>query len=911
MRRVFRIPFRRPPIEREVDDELAFHLEMRERQLIAAGMDPKAAKQEALRQFGDMHSVRDFCVTLDEDRERAMKRANRMEELGQDLRYAFRTLRRNPAFTAVVVLTLALGIGANTAIFTLIDAVILRHLPVRHPEELVAIGNTARVSSLSQGSPRADLLSYPLFRDLRERNTLVSGLVASGRVARLDVRVGASGEPQHPRARFISGNNFQVLGVPAQAGRTFDGSEDKRIGGSPVVVISDGYWTRLFDRDPRAIGRSITINGAGFTIIGVSPAGYSGEIVGQITDMWIPITMQHVIMPNQKLLEDRNSSFLLALGRLKRGVSLDQAKTGFATLVHQVLADNATKDYPVQAARDEKIFVSSGAKGFSRVRETYAVPLYTLMVGVGLLLLIICANVANLLLARAVARSREMGIRVAIGAARSRIVKQLLTECAVLAVLSAAAGLLVSWWGSRLLLQLAADGASIIPLDLRLNVAVLAFTGGVSILAVGIFGLVPALRASHVNLATTMRAQGRSVMSSGMGRARFSSGKLLIAGQVAVSLVLLVGAGLLVRSLQSVQNADVGLDRDHLVMVNVNALDRGYRGERLRTLIRELSDRFSRTSGVAAVTYSENGIFSGTESFSTFQIPGFTARSFDDTSAAYDNIGPGYVRAIGAHLLEGREFSATDDQRSPRVALVNAAMAKFYFPGQSAIGKTLVFSDTVSVSIVGVIADIRDHDLATKPPRRFYQAYLQSRLGDEPGSLNFAIRTTGNPVQVMPELRKAIKATDPELKTDDIDPLSVLMRDSIRQERLVARLATGFGALALLLASIGLYGVLTYAVTRRTNEIGLRVALGAQQHDVVRMVLGDALRLVLVGVLVGAPLAVAATRLLRNQLHDVHPADPVAIASALLVLTAGAIIAALLPARRAARLDPLSALRAE
>ena len=320
MRRVFRIPFRRPPIEREVDDELAFHLEMRERQLIAAGMDPKAAKQEALRQFGDMHSVRDFCVTLDEDRERAMKRANRMEELGQDLRYAFRTLRRNPAFTAVVVLTLALGIGANTAIFTLIDAVILRHLPVRHPEELVAIGNTARVSSLSQGSPRADLLSYPLFRDLRERNTLVSGLVASGRVARLDVRVGASGEPQHPRARFVSGNYFQVLGVPAQAGRTFDGSEDKRIGGSPVVVISDGYWTRLFDRDPRAIGRSITINGAGFTIIGVAPAGYSGEIVGQITDMWIPITMQHVIMPNQKLLEDRNSSFLLALGRLKRGV---------------------------------------------------------------------------------------------------------------------------------------------------------------------------------------------------------------------------------------------------------------------------------------------------------------------------------------------------------------------------------------------------------------------------------------------------------------------------------------------------------------------------------------------------------------------------------------------------------------
>ena len=911
MRRVFRLPFSRPPIEREVDTELAFHLEMRERQLIAAGMDPQAARQEALRQFGDMHSVRDFCVTLDEDRERAMKRANRVEELGQDLRYAFRTLRRNPAFTAVVVLTLALGIGANTAIFTLIDAVILRHIPVRHPEELVAIGNTARVGSLSQGSPRADLLSYPLYRDLRERNTLVSGLVASGRTGRLDLRIGAAGEPQHPRGRFVSGNYFQVLGVPAQAGRTFDGSEDATIGGAPVVVISDGYWTRRFDREPSAVGKTITINGAGFTIVGVAPADYSGEIVGQITDMWIPITMQHVVMPNQKMLEDRNSDFILALGRLKPGVSLDQAKTGFTTLIHRALADNATKDYPVKVAREEEIFVSSGAKGFSGVRMRYTVPLYTLMVGVALVLLIICANVANLLLARAVARSREMGIRIAIGAGRSRIVRQLLTECAVLAVLSAAAGLLVSWWGSRLLLKLAADGASMIPLDLGLNLPVLAFTGATSILAVGIFGLVPALRASRVNLATTMRAQGRSVTSGGTGPARFSGGKLLIAGQVAVSLVLLVGAGLLVRSLQSVQNAEVGLDRDHLIMVRVDALDRGYRGERLRTLIRDLSDRLSRSSGVAAVTYSENGIFSGTESYSTFQIPGFTARSFNDTSAAYDNIGPGYVRAIGAHLVEGREFAATDDQRSPRVALVNAAMAKFYFPGQSAIGKTLVFSDTVSVSIVGVIADIRDHELTTKPPRRFYRPYLQYPLGDEPGSLNYAIRTTGNPMQAIPALRQAIIAIDRELKTDDIAPLSLLMRDSIRQERLVARLATGFGALALLLAGIGLYGVLTYAVTRRTNEIGLRVALGAQQQDVVRMVLGDALRLVLAGVVVGAPLAIAATRLLRTQLHDVHPADPIAIVSALLVLTLGAVIAALIPARRAARLDPLSALRAE
>jgi len=538
------------------------------------------------------------------------------------------------------------------------------------------------------------------------------------------------------------------------------------------------------------------------------------------------------------------------------------------------------------------------------------VPLYTLMAGVGLLLLIICANVANLLLARAVARGREMGIRLAIGAGRSRIVRQLLTECALLALLSALAGLLVSWWGSQLLLRLAADGAAVIPLDLRLNVPVLAFTGVISLVAVGIFGLVPALRASRVNLATSLRAQGRSVLSA-FGRSRLASGRLLIAAQVAVSLVLLVGAGLLVRSLRSIEHADVGLDRDHLLMVGVDALDRGYRGERLRTLIRDLTDRVSRVRGVTGVTYSENGIFSGTENGNSFQIPGFTARSRADTVAAYDDIGPGYVRAIGAHLLQGREFSATDDQRSPRVALVNAAMARFYFPGQSAIGKTIVLNDSVSLSIVGVVGDMRDHELTAAPPRRFYRPYLQYPLGSEPGTLNLAIRAAGDPVKLIADVRRAIAATDAALTGDDIETLASLMRASIGQERLVARLATGFGALALLLAGVGLYGVLTYAVTRRTNEIGLRVALGAQQQDVVRMVLGDALKLMLIGVLVGAPVALAATQLLRSQLHDVHPADPIAIGTALVVLTACAIVAALLPARRAARLDPLAALRVE
>jgi len=909
MRRVFRLGFGRGHVQREVDEELSFHLQMRERKLVAEGMDPDAARAEALRQFGDFPAVRDSCVTLDEDRERTAVRANHLDAIWQDLRYALRMLRRNPGFTAVVVLTLALGIGANTAIFTLIDAVILRNIPVAHPEQLVAIGNTARTGSLSQGSPRTDLFSYPLYRDLRERNTVLTGLAASGRTPRLDMRVGG-GELYHPRARFVSSNYFEVLGVTAGAGRTFDVNADAAIGGAPVMVISDGYWTRRFDRDPRVLGQTVTINGAGFTIIGVTRPGYQGEIVGQNTDVWVPLSMQHVLMPHQMMLDDRLTSFLLLIGRMKPGVTLDGARTELGTSIRQILEDNATKDFPASVARESEVFISSGARGFSRVRQVYSVPLYTLMAGVALLLVIICSNVANLLLARAIARGREMGIRLAIGAARSRIVRQLLTECALLAFLSASAGLLLAWWGSKLLLRLASDGPTVIPLDLRIDLPVLGFTAAITILAVGFFGLFPALRASRVTLATTLRAQGRSVVNGGGRRQRFGGGKLLIAGQVAVSLVLLVGAALLVRSLRGMQNADAGLDRDHLLMVSVDALDRGYRGERLRALIRELEQRTARIPGVVAMTFSENGIFSGTESFSSFQIPGFTARTTDDTTTAEDNVGPGYVRAIGAHLLEGREFTPQDDQRSPGVALVNAAMAKFYFPGQSAIGKRILISDT-SLEIIGVLADVRDHALTAPPERRFYRPFLQFQIGGEPATLNVAIRTAGDPAKAIAAVRDALKATDPQLATDYINPLSSLMMESISQERLVARLATAFGALALLLAAIGLYGVLTYAVNRRTNEIGLRVALGAQRQDVIRMVLGDALKLVLIGMVIGAPLAIAATRMLRSQLHDIRPADPASLLFALLVLTMSAIVAAMLPARRAARLDPLAALRAD
>jgi predicted permease len=917
MRRVLRIPFARGHIAREVDDELSFHIEMRTQRLIAAGWTPDAARSEALRQFGDVDSVRQDCLVMDEQRERAMQRANVIGELHQDIAYALRTLRRNFAFTAVIVGALALGIGANTAIFTLIDAVLVRTLPVSHPEQLVAVGDPTRVGSLSNGSPRTDLLSYPLFRDLRDQNHVFSGVLASGRTDRLDVRIeGTSGEFEHPRGRFVSGNYFSLLGVGAFAGRTFDASNDAIAGASPIATISYGYWTRRFHNDRSAIGRTILVNGTKITIIGVTPPSFSGDIVGSSTDVWLPMTMHDVLRPQEKALDDRLISWVLVLGRLQPGVTMAQAKQQISEVIQRNIVANA-KPQVAKAflGRGPKFYVSSGAKGFSRVRDTFQAPLVTLMIGVGLLLCIICANVANLLLARAIARGREMAVRLALGAGRSRLVRQLLTESAVLAVLSAIVGLFVAWWGSRALLALASDGSPM-SLNLGTDMSVLAFTLVVSVLAVALFGVVPALRASRVDLASAMRAQSPSVAGSttGLRGERIPVAKLLIAGQVALSVVLVIGAAMLVRSLRNVQETDVGMDRDHLVIVDLDVGARGYQGDRLASLVHTLRDRIGSVPGVAAVTFSENGIFSGTESSTTIEVPGFTARTPDDTTIAYDVVGPGYATTIGAKLIAGRDFTPSDEPLLPRLALVNQSLAQFYFPGQNAVGRYLHFNDSVAVQIIGVLADTRDHDLEGKPARRAYFSYVHAddpkNLG-APGSLRLEVRTAGDPSALVQTLRRAVVSVDPSLPIDGVDPLPTLMRQSIREERLVARLASAFGAFALLLAAIGLYGVMTYAITRRTSEIGLRVALGAQRGDVVRMVLFDALRLVGFGLLIGLPVALMSTRLLRTQLHGVDAADPVSILVAVGVLTASAVVAVMLPALRAARVSPIVALRAE
>ena len=903
-------------LARDVDEELAFHLETRVRQLIASGMHPDDARREAKRQFGDVESVRQSCVTMDEQRELSMRRANYMSEVLQDLAFTVRTLRRNTGFTVLVVGALAIGIGANTAIFSMIDAVFVRGLPVPHAEQLVAIGDPTRVSSHSSGSPRTDLLSTPLYRDVRDQNDVFTGVLASGKTDRLDLRIGdASAGLEHPRGRFVSGNYFSVLGVHAMAGRVFGPGADSLTGDAVPVTISAGYWTRRFHEDRSAIGRIITIDDIRCVIVGVAPAYFTGDIVEQRPDVWIPLGAHDVMHPHDPVLRGRETSWLLLLGRMKPGVTLSQATAEIGPLLKRSIIANAGPRGASEFRQGpQRVWISSGEKGFSRVRATFEAPLFTLMIGVALLLCIICANVANLLLARAIARGREMSVRLALGANRARLLRQLLTEAGVLAVLSAGAGLVFARVASRWLIALAAGGAAVGSGN-GLTPTVLGFTIAVSVLAVGAFGLAPALHASRVDLATTMRSGAQPGASGSLGRGarRRPFGSLLISGQVALSIVLLVGAAILVRSLRNLQNTELGFDRDHLILADVDIQTHGYVGSPLAELVHTLRDRIAAIPGVLAVTYSENGIFSGTDSGTSIEIPGFSARTSDDTIIKYDVVGPKYVAAIGGRIVAGRDLAESDEGKPARMALVNETFANFYFPHESAIGKFIHFSDSIAVQIVGVVADVRDHEVAENPDRRMYFPYVHtdtssSQLGN-PGSLRFEIRTAGDPSALVQQTRKAILSLDPLLPIEDVDPVPALIVSSIRQEVLLARLATAFGVLALLLAAIGLYGVMSYSVARRTGEIGLRSALGAQREDVVRLVLRDAMTLVFVGLVAGLPLAMALMRLLKAQLHGVGTADPGSIVLAVGVLVASAIAAALLPALRASRVSPIVALR--
>jgi len=912
-RRIFRLNLGARHVQRDVDEEIAFHLEMRTRKLVANGLDAVAARAKALEQFGDLPGVRDECLAIDYDRDRTMRWTDRIEGFRQDCAYALRSLGKHPQFALAVIFVLALGIGGNTAIFALVDALLLRPLPVPHPERLVIVGDPAAVTSMWHGSPMTNYVSYPVYADLRERNHVLSGLYAEGSAGGdVIVRDGAGAEAlvEHPRMHYVTANFFDVLQVPAFAGRTFTAEEDRTPGNAPVAVISYGYWRRRFAGDRSAIGTVLSVTNVPLTIVGVTPPGFTGDIVGSATDVWIPMMMQPALGMRENSLNSRSVSWLHMMGRLAPGATLERARVELATLetqsIRSQLSGVALSRFDSDLSLDP-ITVDGGARGFSSYRKTYAAALTVLMTAVLLVAVVICANVANLMLARSAARHRELTVRLALGAGRSRLVQLLVAECLVLAVAGGLLGLLVAVWGSRLLLSLASSSDAPITLDVSPDSRVLLFTGVITLLTAFLFGLVPAFRATRVDIATALRGQARSVAGSFGRVGHVSVGRLLVVGQVALSTLLLIGAGLLVRSMSRILSVDLGLDRDRLVSVTVSARRSGYDDPRAALLLRDLEQRLRGVPGVRGVGSSGHGVFTGGEGESSISVPGFVARADSERSVKASDIGPGFFGAVGARLVSGREFDPHDNEASNRVAVINETLAKHYFRSLAPIDRTILVEDS-AYTIVGVVRDIEEQDVRAQAVPRLYTAIAQRREALRVFVLD--VRVVGEPSQFVAPLRASLLAADRNL-TFDIAPLEDLVRESVAQDLLVTRVTAFFGFLGLVLAAVGLYGVTAYATARRTGEFGLRAALGAEPNDIARMVLGEAIRLVLVGLIIGVPAGLVATRFVRAQIFGISPVDVPSLSAAIILLVVTALVASYLPARRAARVGPLTALRAE
>jgi len=890
----------RSQLDQDLEEELRFHLDMKAQDHSASGMAPREARSRAAREFGNATGLKEIS--------REMFGFGSLETLAQDLRYGLRMLRKNPGFTATIVITLALGIGANTAIFSIINAVMLRTLPVSAPEQLVAVGDPSRTGSLSNGGPTSDTISYPLYRKIRDQNQVFTQVLASGRTGRLVV--GTSSE-ETAKGRLVSGNYFEVLGVRPLLGRVFAPDDDRVPGERAVVVISHAYWQRKFAGDPNIIGKSLTLNGTKFNIIGVGPRDFFGDVVGVSNEVWIPLMMQGQVNPGSSFLERNDASWLLLLGRLKPGVSLAQARASLTVLVKNLqieLQGPKITEEVAKSIRQSKVPVDAGGKGFSYLRFQFSQPLLVLMGFVALVLLIACTNVANLLLARATSRQKEISMRLALGAGRLRLVRQLLTESLILASMGGVAGLLLAWWGASLLLWLASDGPNPLPLDIRPDPPVLAFTAAVAIFTGLVFGLVPALRATRRDLAPALRERAQSLAHSGH---RWNLGQGLVVAQVALSLLLLVGAGLFASTLHHLETMDVGYQREGLVMLELDPIGSGYQSEQIPAMCRAMLGRLQNVPGVESASLSENGVFSGTESITGLKVDGFQSTRDEDLDSAYDVVGPHYFRTVGIALLQGRDFDEHDQGPSSKIAVVNETMAKFYFPKTNPVGRNFSTrgAGAKTYTIIGVSRDARDHDLTSKPDRRFYVPVFGAT--DPIGSFNFEVRTRRDAASMLAGVRQTVQEYDRNLRIEDLKPVTVLMDRTIGQERLVARLSVGLGALALLLAATGLYGVMAYSTSRRSGEIGLRMALGADRSRVVWMVLREALWLSLFGVVIGVPSALGAAKLVEHNVMGLSTADPLVLSIAAAVLIATALLAGFLPAAKASRIDPMTALRQE
>jgi predicted permease len=834
--------------------------------------------------------------------------------LWQDLKYGARMLRKKPGFTAIGVLTLALGIGANTAIFSAMDGILHRTLPVQKPERLVLFDDHPSEGT-SKGSPFDgvwQLFSFASYRHFAEHLESFDGLAAfrSGetRLSLGEESAAGNGTGQLASGQLVSGSFFPVLGVNAALGRTLMPDDDADTAPA-AAVISHGYWKQRLAGDRAALGRVVRINGTSFTIVGVMPETFFGLRVRRSPDFWLPLHFQPQVEQRQSYLTEPDTYWLNMVGRLKPGADLAQAQAEVSVAHVGFLKEQGgvepSEDYK-RAIEHGSVVLAPGARGLSGLRNYYGNALRLLLFVTAFVLVIACANIANLSLSRAMERGPEVSMRLALGASPWRLARQLLTESLLLASLGGAAGLLLALWGVDALKKLVAATA---PVDVGVNVPVLAFTALVSVLAGVLFGLAPALRAGRSDLASSMRARGEG----GSGRLRPGLAPALVVSQVALSLVLLVGSGLLVRSLRNLANAEVGFEREGVLVVDMDTRIGGLDAKELSGYYTRLLENVEAIPGVRSATVASSSPMSGTNQNSNISIAGYTPAEREDMDVDVMRVGPRYAETLGVRVVEGRDLNERDGAAAAPVGLVNEAFARSFFAGKSPLGMRFGIGDQQTdavIEIVGVVGDMKRRDLREAPARTVYLPLLRED-GQNGFRSDLEIRTSADPTSLVPAVRKAFAEADRRVPIAGVTTLSRQVSNSMRAEQLIARLVGAFGLLALVLACVGLYGILSQAVARRTNEVGIRMALGANRGNVLGMVLREAGILVAVGIAIGIPGALIASRLLTSQLFGVSPFDPLTLAGSALLLSVVAIAAAFVPARRASRIEPMRALRAE
>jgi len=828
----------------------------------------------------------------------------------QDLLYSVRSLRKSPVFLLVAVLSLALGIGANTAIFSLINQLILQPLPVREPDRLVMLAGRGKHYGGNNGP---DKLSYPMYQEIRDKNQVFSGMFCSYPST---VSATFQGRTELIGADFVSGNYFPVLGIVAAMGRVFTASDDLIQGGHPLAVLSHGYWRARFSADPGIVGKEIVVNGRALTIIGVSQAGFDGVEPGRAPQIRIPMTMRDDL-PRTDFGRLNNNRFRWAevFGRLKPGVSMQQAQAGLQPLFHQILNREVTekpfaKASPVVKQEFLRMWmeVMPGSKGRSNLRKTYSRPLFALMGIVGLVLLIACSNLANLLIARASSRQKETAVRLALGAGRGRIIRQLLVESFVLAALGGCLGVGLAVAIDRALIGFLPSEHTPISLSGTPDWTVLGFTLAISVLAGMLFGLVPALQSTRTELADTLKDQAGAVIRGGSAGLR----KGLVVAQVSLSLLLLVGAGLFSQSLRNLKALNPGFDVNNLVAFNVDPTMSRYDPKWAADYFRRLRDRLNTLPMVESNTLAVIPVLENDEWDNWVTIEGYAVKEDERPDPHVQFCSPGLFKTLKIPVLLGRDFNERDLDGAPKVGIVNQKFVKRYFGSADPLGRHIGMGidpgTKLDIEIVGVVGDTKYENMREEIPEEFYMPFDQKGFAD---GATVYVRAQGDPTRVFNMLRAEVTAVDPMVPMDDLRTLDHQVQVSLLTERLLATLSSVFGFLATLLAALGLYGVMAFMVTRRTREIGIRIALGARHGSVVWMVLRETLTLAGIGLVIGLAGAYSATRLIQTQLFGVGPTDAVTIAAACLGIIGVTVLAGYIPARRATAIDPMRALRWE